>query len=138
MILECDNCGHEWEYQGDQDTHVNCPVCEYKVKVPAEAEVVSSKDDKKKVKKMPARAQVIPPGEESHTFIDEEKQFIQELAECESREEVKELLLKYDQEEFNSLKKKIKGKAKKIRDDLGVYKQIEEVMEENDWNYCEL
>ncbi len=139
MILECESCGHEWEYQGEGETYVRCPECEYKVKIPAEAEVVpSEEDEKKKVKKMPAQAEVIPPGEESKTFNSEEKEFMRELAECDEPEDVRELFLKYDQEEFNSLKKKVKGKAKEISNDLEIYKQIEEVMEESNWNYSEL
>lgn len=45
MLLECKSCEHEWDYQGDSDYYATCPNCYYKVKIPAEAEVVAPKKE---------------------------------------------------------------------------------------------
>ncbi len=41
MKLECERCGHEWEYVGEGELVTKCPECLYEVKVPAKAEVIA-------------------------------------------------------------------------------------------------
>lgn len=40
MELECDSCGHRWDYEGEMKEYTTCPQCQYEVKLPAKAEVV--------------------------------------------------------------------------------------------------
>lgn len=47
MELECQNCGNEWDYQGESDYYATCPNCHYKVKIPAKAEVVAPEKELK-------------------------------------------------------------------------------------------
>ncbi|MBS3817151.1 MAG: hypothetical protein KGY76_06275 [Candidatus Thermoplasmatota archaeon] len=119
MELECKSCGYEWDYQGESDYYATCPNCHYKVKVNAEAEVVS-------------------PEVEISRFDEEENRFVKELASCEGEEDLKEVCKKYDQEEFNSIKKRIKEKANKIREDLRRYERVEDTLESVNWEYPDL
>ncbi len=119
MELECKSCGYEWDYQGKSDYYATCPNCHYKVKIPAEAKVV-------------------PPDVEIGRFGEEENQFIREMTKCEDEEDLKEVCKKYDQEEFNTIKKKVKKKAKEMRDDLETYEQVEDLLERVNWEYQEL
>lgn len=41
MKLECENCGYEWDYQGEAEYYATCPECQYEIEIPAEAEVVA-------------------------------------------------------------------------------------------------
>lgn len=45
MELECESCGHIWDYQGESEYFATCPKCQYKVQIPAEAEVVAPERD---------------------------------------------------------------------------------------------
>ncbi|MBS3817149.1 MAG: NADH-quinone oxidoreductase subunit NuoE [Candidatus Thermoplasmatota archaeon] len=45
MKLECENCGFEWDYQGEEQYYATCPECQYEVEIPAEAEVVAPERD---------------------------------------------------------------------------------------------
>lgn len=45
MELECENCGYEWDYQGKSKTYAICPECQYKVEIPAKAEVVVPEEE---------------------------------------------------------------------------------------------
>lgn len=138
MELECNSCGYEWDYQGEGEYYATCPNCQYKVKISAEAEVVSPDEEKggRKVD-IPAEAKVVTPDEEKTRLDEKEETFLQELERCEDPEKAKEVCKKYDQEEFNTLKKKIKKKASKIRKDLKAYEQVEDVLEKVDWSYSE-
>ncbi len=138
MELECQSCGYEWDYQGESDYYATCPNCQYKVKIPAHAEVVSENKEKdgRKVE-IPARAKVVTPDEESTRFDEKEETFLQELERCEDAEQAKEVCKKYDQEEFNALKRKIKDKAARMKKDLRAYDQVEETLEKADWTYSD-
>ncbi|MEF8874896.1 MAG: hypothetical protein V5A88_09565 [Candidatus Thermoplasmatota archaeon] len=138
MELECQSCGYEWDYQGESDYYATCPNCQYKVKIPAQAEVVSEKKEKGgREVEIPAQAKVVTPDEESTRFDEKEETFLQELERCEDTEQAKEVCKKYDQEEFNALKKKIKDKAARMRKDLKAYEQVEETLEKADWEYSD-
>ena len=46
MELECENCGYEWDYQGEiVEEYVSCPRCQYEVEIPAKAEVIAPERD---------------------------------------------------------------------------------------------
>lgn len=45
MELECENCGYEWDYQGEGEEYVVCPECDYEMEIPAEAEVIAPERD---------------------------------------------------------------------------------------------
>ena len=116
MELECKSCGYEWDYKGQSDYYATCPNCHYKVKIPAEAEVVA-------------------PEIEIARFNDEENQLIRELATCEDSDDLEEVYSKYDQEEFNKIKKKVKEKVNQMRNDLETFEEVEEVLEGSNWEY---
>ena len=139
MELECNNCGYEWNYKGQSDYYATCPNCHYKVNIPAQAEVVKSKNNKDAHKvEVSAEAHVVHPDEENHSFNNEENQLIEEMAKCDDSEEIKEIISKYDQVEYNVLKKKIKDKANRIRNDLRLFKRVENILENSNWKYSEL
>ncbi|MFO7991050.1 MAG: DUF1660 family phage protein [Thermoplasmata archaeon] len=119
MDLKCKNCGHGWDYKGESKFYATCPNCHYKVKISAKANVISPDMNKSR-------------------FTADENTFIDELMDCENSEDLKEICLRYDQEEFNALKWKVKEKAKKIREDLEIYNQVEDVLENRNWEYTEL
>ncbi|MEF8834548.1 MAG: NADH-quinone oxidoreductase subunit NuoE [Candidatus Thermoplasmatota archaeon] len=45
MELECENCGYEWDYQGEVEEYAVCPECDYEMEIPAEAEVIAPERD---------------------------------------------------------------------------------------------
>lgn len=139
MELECKKCGYEWDYQGQSDYYATCPNCHYKVNIPAQAEVTNS-DDKKEHhrEEVSAEVKVVHPNEENHRFNNKENQLIKEITQCDDSEEMKEVISKYDQVEYNVLKKKIKDKANRIRNDLRLFERVENVLESSNWKYSEL
>lgn len=119
MKLECQSCGYEWDYQGESDYYATCPQCHYKVKITAKAKVVG-------------------PDMDINHFNEKEREFVKELARCEDEKDLKNVSLKYDQEEFNVLRKKIKEKAHKMRKKLDQYEKVEEIVENAHWDYPDL
>ncbi|MFP4001290.1 MAG: DUF1660 family phage protein [Thermoplasmata archaeon] len=119
MELECKSCGYEWDYQGESDFYATCPNCHYKVKISAKAEVIK-------------------PDFDIDRFDEEENMFLKELATCESSEDFQEVCSKYDQQEFNALRKTIKGKVQEMREDLEKFERAEDVLEGSNWEYPEL
>ncbi len=119
MELECKSCGYEWDYQGESDYYATCPNCHYKVKISAQAEVVK-------------------PDFEIDRFSQEENRLLNELATCDGQEDFQQVCSKYEQQEFNAMKKKIKEKVQKMREDLRKFEKAEGVLEESDWQYPEL
>ncbi len=119
MELECESCGYEWDYQGKSDYYATCPNCHYKVEITAEAEVVSSEIEMSRLN-------------------EEENRFLKELAACEGPDDMTEVFKKYDQEEFNSMRKKVKEKANRIREDLRRYERVEETLENMNWEYPDM
>ena len=119
MELECKGCGYEWDYKGKSDYYATCPNCYNKVKIEARAEVVA-------------------PEIEINRFNDEENQFINELTKCEDTDDLEKLCSKYDQEEFNVLKKKINEKVHQMRNDLDKFERVEDTLENINWEYPDL
>ncbi len=148
MRIECDSCGHEWDHEESEEgeEYAACPECEYKIEIPARAQVVdhlderdrSGEEKKKHDKRIPAKATVVAPKKDDGRFSEEEKQFMDELESCDAGEDIEELCTKYDQQEFNVISKKIKDKAEKTRRDLDIFEKIENILEEADWKYYEL
>lgn len=145
MLLECESCGYQWEYSGKTSDAVKCPKCKYKVKIPAKAEVIESdedvdpdKEEEKKEVEMPAKAKVVPHDNGENHFDEKEERFMNELEKCEEEGEIREVCLKYDEEEFNALRCRLKEKAKTIRQNLEEYEEVEDFLEESDWKYQEL
>lgn len=148
MRIECDNCGHEWDQGGSEEgeEYTVCPECEYRIEIPARAQVVdhlderdrSGEEKKKHDKRIPAKATVVAPKKDDGRFSEEEKRFIDTLESCQGNADVEELCTKYDQQEFNVIRKKIKDKAEKTRRDLEIFEKIENILEEADWKFSEL
>ncbi|MFP4001288.1 MAG: NADH-quinone oxidoreductase subunit NuoE [Thermoplasmata archaeon] len=45
MELECENCGYEWDYMGEDGEYAVCPECDYEMELPAGAEVIAPERD---------------------------------------------------------------------------------------------
>ncbi len=145
MELECNSCGYEWDYQGDSDFYATCPNCQYKVKIEANAEVVEpeekDEDEHSDVKEefgVSATAEVVPSGTVNTKFSDKEEMFLKKIGELENSDDIYEVFSKYDQQEFNSIRKKVKEKAHRLRRDLKKYEKIENLLEEKEWEYSNL
>ncbi len=119
MELECKSCGYEWDYKGESDYYATCPNCHYKVKISAKAEVVA-------------------PEIKLNRLNDEENQFIRELVAGMETEDFEKIYLKYEQDEFNVLRKKIKEKVNQMRKDLERYEKVEDTLENASWDYSNL
>ncbi|MBS3781344.1 MAG: hypothetical protein KGY66_06605 [Candidatus Thermoplasmatota archaeon] len=144
MELECKSCGYEWDYQGESDYYATCPNCQYKVKIEANAEVIEPEGKEEKANRdvgteigIPAKAKVVPSGAGTTRFSGKEEIFLEQIAELDDPDEIYEIFSKYEQEEFNSLRKKVKEKAIRLRNDLKKYKKIENLLEEKGWEYSE-
>ncbi|MEF8834547.1 MAG: hypothetical protein V5A76_00140 [Candidatus Thermoplasmatota archaeon] len=144
MELECNSCGYEWDYQGKSDYYATCPNCQYKVKIEANAEVVEPEGkeeepegDVKAEFGMPAKAEVVPSGAGTTRFSEKEEMFLEQIAEVDDSDEIYEIFSTYDQEEFNTLRKKVKDKATRLRNDLKKYEEIENLLEEKEWEYSD-
>ncbi len=144
MELECNSCGYEWDYQGDSDFYATCPNCQYKVKIQANAEVVESESRKDETEErnkaemgISAKARVVTSETGTTRFDEKEEMFIKEIADLEDPKGLDKIFSKYDQEEFNSVKKKVKQKANRIREDLKKYEKIENFLDEKEWEYSE-
>lgn len=145
MLLECESCGYRWGYSGEADGSVECPKCQYRLDIPAKAQVIDSddeedpgsKEDEKKKVKVPAKAKVVPHGKTKNTYTEEEEQFMDELEKIEEEGEIREVCLRYDEEGFNALRKKLKKKAEALREDLQRYEEIKPLLDSY-WRYQEL
>lgn len=144
MELECNSCGYEWNYQGESDYYATCPNCQYKVKIEANAEVVEPEGKEEEADgdveaelQMPAKAEVVPSGLGTTRFSEKEEMFLEQIAELDDSDEIYEIFSRYDQEEFNSIRKKVKEKAIRLRNDLKKYEKIENLLEEKEWEYSE-
>ncbi|MFP4001289.1 MAG: hypothetical protein ACLFSM_07910 [Thermoplasmata archaeon] len=144
MELECNSCGYEWDYQGESDFYATCPNCQYKVKIEASAEVVEPEAEKKEESEeakaefdMMARAEVVPSGKAITKFSEKEEVFLEKIAELDDPDEIYEVFSTYDQEEFNTIRKKVKEKAHRLRKDLKRYEKIEKLLEDEGWEYSE-